>query len=126
MYGGSPPQGPPPAGGPQYGYRQGPLPEQPRMMWWPRIVAWCTLALGVLLLAGTAVAAYGSESDGIVMSYVAVGPFFFGLVATIAGQVTRYRKPAAHAGATFGCGCASALFATIALFVFFAVIWRML
>jgi hypothetical protein len=109
-----------------YGYRQAPLPQTPPQTWWPRIIAWCVLGLGLLLVGATGVAGYQSESKGVAMSYVAVGPFVFGAVATLVGHFTRYRKLSSHAGATLGCGCGAALFATFALFLFFAVIWRML
>jgi hypothetical protein len=60
------------------------------------------------------------------MSYVAVGPFMFGLVGSIVALLTRYGSPGKAIGAPLGCGCGAGLGSFMALGVFFAVIWRML
>jgi hypothetical protein len=116
-YGASAQQGP---------YRQHALPVQPKAIAWPTFVCLGVLGLGFLLLIGTGVAAYGSESDGVMMSYVAVGPFMFGLVGSIVALMTRRSSPGKAIGAPLGCGCGAALGSFMALVVFMAVIWRML
>ncbi len=107
-------------------YRQHILPLPKKALAWPLFVCLGVLALGVLLVIGTGIAAYGSESNGVMMSYVAVGPFMFGLVGSIVALMTRFGSPGKAIGAPFGCGCAAALGSLVSLVIFMAVIWRML
>ena len=107
-------------------YRQHALPVALKAVWWPLLVCLGVLGLGLLLLVVTGIAAYGSERDGVAMSYVAVGPLLFGLVGSPVAFLTRYSSAGKAIGAPLGCGCGAGLGGLLALVLFFAVIWRML
>lgn len=82
------------------------------------------LALSFLLLIATGVAAAMSESLGVSMSYIAVGPFAFGVVGTIVALVTKKNPNQKVAiGAPIGCGCLSWIVAAAMLFVFMVAIF---
>ena len=82
------------------------------------------LALSFVLLIATGIAAAMSESLGVSMSYLAVGPFAFGVVGTIVALVTKKNPNQKVAvGAPIGCGCLSWIFAAAMLFVFMVAIF---
>lgn len=82
------------------------------------------LALGFLLVIGTAVAGMSSESLGVTMSYVTAGPLGFGLAATLMALLTRKSQSnGAAVGAPLGCGCFSALVFVTLTVVFFVSIF---
>ena len=133
---GQPPQQPPygqPQQQPSYGQPpQGYAPQQAApaaapakpARWWGGYVSLGVLALSLLLGVATGIAAYMSESLGVSMSYVAVGPFAFGLVGTIVALVTKKNPNQKIAvGAPIGCGCLSWIFAAGLLFVFMVAIF---
>lgn len=82
------------------------------------------LALSLLLGVATVGAAVMSESMGVTMSYVAVGPFAFGVVGTIVALVTKKNPNQKVAvGAPIGCGCLSWIGAAAMLFLFMVAIF---
>jgi len=124
---GQPPQ-PPQQGYAPQGYAQQPVPPAAPAAkpakWWGGYVSFAMLALGLLLGVATGIAAFMSESLGVSMSYVAIGPFAFGVVGTIAALVTKKNPNQKIAiGAPLGCGCLSWIFAAAMLFVFMVAIF---
>ena len=82
------------------------------------------LAISLLLGVGTGVGAYMSESLGVTMSYVAVGPFAFGVVGTIVALATKKNANQKIAvGAPIGCGCLAWVVAVLLLVVFMVAIF---
>jgi hypothetical protein len=82
------------------------------------------LALSLVLGIATGIGAYMSESLGVSMSYLAIGPFAFGVVGTIVALVTKKNPNQKIAvGAPIGCGCLSWIFAAALLFVFMVAIF---
>ena len=118
---GQPPQQP-------YGSSQGfpqapPVPTKPAR-WWGGYVSLGMLALSFMLGIGTGIAAAMSESLGVSMSYLAVGPFAFGVIGTIVALVTKKNPNQKVAvGAPIGCGCLSWIVAVAMLFVFMVAIF---
>jgi hypothetical protein len=124
---GQPPQQPQQGYAPQ-GYAQQPLPPAAPpakpATWWGGYVSFAMLALGLLLGVATGIAAAMSESLGVSMSYLAVGPFAFGVVGTIVALVTKKNPNQKVAvGAPIGCGCLSWIFAAAMLFFFMVAIF---
>ena len=77
------------------------------------------LGLSIVLVIATIVAAAMSEQRGVTMSYVAIGPFAFGVAGTIVALVTRHHPNRTVAvGAPIGCGCLAWIVGFVLLFVF--------
>ena len=87
-------------------------------------MSFAMLAISILLGIGTGVAAYMSEDLGVTMSYVAIGPFAFGVAGTIVALVTRKNANQKIAvGAPIGCGCLAWIVAVLLLVVFMVAIF---
>jgi hypothetical protein len=92
--------------------------------WWGGYVSLAVLALSLLLGIGTGVAAFMSERLGVTMSYLAIGPFAFGVAGTIVALVTRKNPNQKVAvGAPLGCGCLAWIVAFVFLVVFMVAIF---
>jgi len=114
QYPGMPPQQPPVP----------PAPPAGPTRWWGGYVSLAMLALSLLLGIGTGVAAYMSEELGVYMSYVAIGPFAFGVAGTIVALVTKKNaNPKVAVGAPIGCGCLAWVVAVLLLVVFMVAIF---
>ncbi len=125
---GQPPQPPqqPPYGQPPQGYppQTPPAATAKPAKWWGGYVSLAMLALSLLLGVLTGVAAMSSEELGVTMSYVAIGPFAFGVVGTIVALITKKNPNQKVAvGAPLGCGCLSWIVAAALLFVFMVAIF---
>lgn len=128
-----PPQGQPPQPYAQQGQppQQYPNAQQPAaaapaapVKWWGGYVSLGMLVVSLLLGIATGVAAISSESAGVMMSYVAVGPFAFGVAGLIVALVTKKNANAKVAvGAPIGCGCLAWIVAVMMLFVFMVAIF---
>ena len=82
------------------------------------------LVISLLLGVGTGIAAFMSEELGVTMSYVAIGPFAFGVAGTIVAIVTKKNANQKVAvGAPIGCGCLAWIVATMLLVVFMVAIF---
>ena len=92
---------------------------QPPMAKWVRIVGLVFLGIGVLGVLGTLAAAVNSESAGMSMASLTVGPLAFGIIVTaLSGKDAK-----GSAAKPIGCGCGAWIAAGMALFVFFTAIW---
>ena len=86
---------------------------------WVGIVARVVLALGVLLLLGAGGGAVMSESLGMNLFMLSVGPLGFGVVATMLSRKTSRGT----AGKPIGLGCLAGFGLSVLVTMFFAVIW---
>ncbi len=86
---------------------------------WVRLVGLGFLGLGILGVIGTVIAGMSSETMGMNMASITVGPLLFGIVVTAMSG----KDKTGGAGKPIGCGCAAWVGAGLALFVFFTAIW---
>ncbi len=121
---GAPPGSPPPYGQPPGAAQQtAPAPAK-KVAWWGGYVSLAVLALSLLLVIGTIVAAISSEELGMNMTMLTSGPLFFGIVGTIVALVTKKNpKPGVAIGAPLGCGCLAAIVSAALVAVFFVAIF---
>lgn len=104
--------------------RSDPANPTPKRTWWGGYISLAVLLVSLLLWIATGVAAYSSESAGVSMSYVAVGPFAFGVGGLFVALLTRKNKDNKVASLLpIGCGCLSWIIALLTLFAFMVAIF---
>lgn len=80
-------------------------------------------------LIGTGIAAYGSESDGVLAAKILSGPASFALVGLVASVVAMFYlkgKDIYQIIVPLVCSMVAGIAGVIFTFIFFEVIWRML
>lgn len=100
-------------------------PPRPSLRW---LFAWSLAAVVVTFasLASVGIAAYGSESAGVVAASIAALPFGFvwtGFFGAVVGRYLFTDNVAARRFAPLGCGCGGGLLFSFVVFFFFVAIF---
>lgn len=118
------PYGPPPGAPPAHAGHAAPEPPVSKLA----VIIFNLLGVVATVVGGAAigVAAAGSESAGVTVSYIVAGPvgFFWGAgVGALLGRFALKGKPGAAKAAPWGCGCGCGMFLAFGLIGFMVAIF---